>query len=190
MWHEVIVIGGSAGSMAALAELLPMLPASYPIPIVIVQHLHPLQDAYHLERYASLCDLRVKEADEKEPLLPGWVYLAPPNYHLLMEDNRTFSLSVDEKVNYARPSIDVLFESAADVYRSRAVGVILTGANNDGAYGLSIIKQNGGLAIVQDPQTAEKPFMPQAAIKKTQVDHILPIRGIGKLLFDITLNNR
>jgi two-component system, chemotaxis family, protein-glutamate methylesterase/glutaminase len=131
------------------------------------------------------CALRVKEANEKEPIQAGVIYLAPPNYHLLIENDRTFSLSIDERVNYARPSIDMLFETAAQVYGPQTVGIILTGANNDGANGLRLIKERGGLAIVQDPRTAESTFMPQAALEATPVDHLLSIPEMGKLLVRI-----
>jgi two-component system chemotaxis response regulator CheB len=179
--YEIIVIGGSAGAMTVLTELLPTIPANYPIPIVIVVHLHPRQDNSHIARLSSLCALRVKEADEKEPLQPGTIYLAPPNYHLLIEKDHTFSLSVDERVNYSRPAIDVLFESAAQAYGAHVVGVVLTGANNDGAEGLRQIKEHGGLTVVQDPRTAESTYMPQAALEATPVDHMLSVPEIGKL---------
>jgi two-component system, chemotaxis family, protein-glutamate methylesterase/glutaminase len=183
--YQVIVIGGSAGAMAVLVELLPGFPADFPVPIVIAIHLHPRQDNAHIERLASQCALRVKEADEKEPIQAGTIYLAPPNYHLLIENDRTFSLSIDERVNYARPAIDVLFETAAQVYGPQTIGVVLTGANNDGASGLRLIKERGGLAIVQDPRTAESTYMPQAALEATQVDHLLSVPEIGKLLLKI-----
>ncbi|HTP10073.1 MAG TPA: chemotaxis protein CheB [Anaerolineae bacterium] len=180
--YQIIVIGGSAGAMTALTELLPAIPANYPLPIVIVVHLHPRQDNSHIERLGGLCALKVKEADEKEPLQPGTIYLAPPNYHLLIEKDYTFSLSIDERVNYSRPAIDVLFESAVQAYGSHIVGVVLTGANNDGAEGLRKIKERGGLAVVQDPRTAESTYMPQAALEATSVDHTLSVPEIGKLL--------
>jgi two-component system, chemotaxis family, protein-glutamate methylesterase/glutaminase len=179
--YQLIVIGGSAGAMTALLELLPMLPAGFSLPIVIVVHLHPRQDSAHVERLGSQCALPVKEADEKEPIQPGTIYLAPPNYHLLIEQDHTFSLSIDERVNYSRPAIDVLFESAAQAYGSHLVGVVLTGANNDGAEGLRHIKERGGLAIVQDPRTAESTYMPQAALEVTPVDHMLSVPEIGQL---------
>ena len=185
MKYQAIVIGGSAGAMAALTQLLPIFPADYPLPIIVAQHLHPLQDDYFVEHYKGRCALKVKEADEKEPLCVGHIYFAPPNYHLLIEDDRTFSLSIDEKVNYSRPSIDVLFESAVDVYAPGLIGVILTGANDDGARGLRLLKQKGGLAIVQDPKTAESAYMPRAALAATQVDYVLPLEDIGKLLIEI-----
>jgi two-component system chemotaxis response regulator CheB len=180
--YQLIVMGGSAGSTAVLIELLPFFPADYPWPIVVVQHLHPSQNGYFTERFAHQCALTIKEANDKESLKAGYIYFAPPNYHLLIEDNKTFSLSIDEKVNHARPSIDVLFESAVDVYASTLVGVILTGANNDGAHGLRLIKEKGGLTIVQDPNTAESSYMPKAAMEATQVDHVLSAPDIGRLL--------
>lgn len=181
----MIVMGGSAGSMTVLSGLLPIFPADYPLPVVIVQHLHPQQDGYYIEHFQAKCRMNVKEADEKESIRPGTIYFAPPNYHLLIEQERTFSLSIDEKVNYTRPSIDVLFESAADVYGARLIGVILTGANQDGACGLKLIKQRGGLAMVQDPRTAESAYMPQSAIEMSPVDYVLPVREIGELLLKI-----
>ena len=183
--YQIIVIGGSAGAMAALTKLLPVFPTGYPLPIVIAQHLHPWQDDYHLEHFGDQCALPVKEARDKESIEAGTIYFAPPNYHLLINDDKTFSLSIDDKVNYARPSIDVLFESAVDVYAPWLVGVILTGANNDGAEGLRLIKERGGLAIVQDPQTAESAYMPKAALAATKVDYVLPLPEIGKLLLEL-----
>jgi two-component system, chemotaxis family, protein-glutamate methylesterase/glutaminase len=168
-----------------VVELLPGFPADFPVPLVIAVHLHPRQDNAHIERLASHCALRVKEADEKESIQAGSVYLAPPNYHLLIENDRTFSLSIDERVNYARPAIDVLFETAAQVYGPQTIGVVLTGANSDGACGLRRIKERGGLAIVQEPKTAESTFMPQAALEATPVDHVLAVPEIGKLLVKI-----
>ncbi len=122
------------------------------------------------------------EAGEKEELRPGKVYLAPANYHLLVEDDRTLSLSVDERVNFARPSVDVLFETASDAFGSRLVGIILTGANRDGSMGLKKIRQNGGLTLVQAPETAFADGMPRAAIAACAADHILPLDQIGPFL--------
>ncbi|MBI1876790.1 MAG: chemotaxis protein CheB [Chloroflexi bacterium] len=183
--YQIIVIGGSAGSTAALSELLPLFPASYPLPVVVVQHLHPLQDGYFAERFAHQCALSVKEANDKEPIKAGSIYFAPPNYHLLIEEDKIFSLSIDERVNYTRPSIDVLFESAVDAYAPSLIGVILTGANSDGARGLRLIKERGGLTIVQNPQLAENATMPQAAMEATPVDYILSLRDMGRLLLEI-----
>jgi two-component system chemotaxis response regulator CheB len=184
--YRLIVIGGSAGATAALTKLLPVFPATYPLPIVVVQHLHPLQDGSFSERFASQCALTVKEADDKEVIKAGHIYFAPPNYHLLIEEDKSFSLSIDEKVNYTRPSIDVLFASAVDAYGSGLIGIILTGANHDGAQGLRLIKERGGLTIVQDPRTAASAYMPRAALEATAVDHILSLQDIGSLLLEMS----
>lgn len=180
--YEAVVIGASAGGSAALAQLLPRLPAAFPLAVVVVRHLHPLQTGLPFPYQTRDWALPLKEADEKEPIRPGWIYFAPPNYHLLIESDRTFALSIDERVNYVRPSIDVLFESAADVYGVHLVGVILSGANQDGAAGLRRIKERGGLTVVQDPATAEISLMPQAALALTRIDHVLPPAEIGALL--------
>ncbi|MBN1178521.1 MAG: chemotaxis protein CheB [Anaerolineae bacterium] len=180
--YRAVVIGTSAGGTAALAQLLPMLPATFSLPVVIVQHIHPLQASPAIVYYHRQCHLVIEEAALGGVVEPGRVYFAPPNYHLLIEDDRTFSLSVDVKVNYARPSIDVLFESAADAYGRHLIGVILTGANNDGARGLRRIKEHGGLAVVQEPDTAEVSYMPRAAIDAVSVDYVLPPPEIGALL--------
>lgn len=180
--YDAIVIGASAGGFAALSHLLPRLPQSLPQTVVVVQHLHPEGGEYMVEFLDQHSSLPVKEAEDKEQLMPGVVYIAPAQYHLLIERDRTFSLSIDDKVNYSRPSIDVLFESAAQVYGPRLIGLILTGANADGAAGLAQIKARGGLTVVQDPGTAEVSYMPQAAIDASQVDHILDLAGIAKLL--------
>ncbi len=128
------------------------------------------------------CRLKVKEAEEKEALAAGHVYVAPANYHLLVEKDRTLALSTEDKVNYSRPSIDVLFESAAEVFGRELAGVVLTGGNSDGTRGLRRIKSRGGLALVQDPASAEAPTMPQAAIDNCNVDHILSLADLARAL--------
>lgn len=168
--------------MKALTILLPYLPENYPLSVIVVLHLHPRQNRYFLEHYSQFCALNVKEADEKENIQAGYVYFAPPNYHLLVENNKTFSLSTDEKVNYSRPSIDVLFESAAAVYGPRLAAILLTGANNDGAEGLRLIKEKGGLVIVQDPQSADSAYMPEAALRIVKPDFVLGLAEIGRWL--------
>ena len=180
--YRLIAIGVSAGAMEALSIIIPKLPANFSIPVVIIQHISPQSDNYMTRYLDTISAIRVKEVDEKERIRPGVVYTAPPNYHVLLEEDETFSLSVDERINFARPSVDVFFESAADVYRSHLVGVILTGANNDGSKGLKLIKKVGGLTIVQDPNTAEVDGMPRAAIEATKVDHVLPLEEIGPFL--------
>jgi two-component system chemotaxis response regulator CheB len=180
------VIGASAGGTAALQKILPFLPVDFPLPIIIAQHLHPLQDGAAIIHYAGGSALTVKDADEKEAIRVGFVYFAPPNYHLLVEDDFTFSLSIDAKVHFTRPSVDVLFESAADAYGPGLIGIILSGANQDGAAGLLRIKQRGGLTVVQNPQDAEVSYMPNAAIEVVRPDHVLPADEICKLLIDLT----
>ena len=184
--YTAVVIGCSAGGSAALAQILPALPAGYALPLIIVQHLHPYQAGPALVYSCQGCNLVIKEAEDKEPIRPGAAYFAPANYHLLVEDQCVFSLSVDEKVNYTRPSFDVLFESASDVYGAGLIGVILSGANNDGAAGLCAVKARGGLAIVQDPGSAEASFMPQAALAVAAVDHVLSPVEIGKFLSGVS----
>jgi len=179
---EAIVIGASAGGMKALNAILSVLPANFPLPIIIVQHLHPHSDNHLAKILDSKCRLTVKQADEKEKIENGIVYTAPPNYHLLIEEDKTFSLSIDMQVNFSRPAIDVLFETAIYAYRNRLIGIILTGANNDGSVGIKKIKQVGGYVIVQDPKTAETATMPEAAIAITPVDKILPVEQIGDYL--------
>lgn len=183
-----MVIGVSAGGMHALSIIVPFLPANFPIPVVVIQHISPLSDNYTTHYLNTISKIRVKEVDEKEKLLPGVVYTAPPNYHVLIEDNETFSLSVEERVNFARPSIDILFESAADVFGSALIGIILTGANNDGSRGLRKIKEEGGLVLVQDPESAEVDGMPRAALEATKTDHVLKLEEIGPFLVKTVSN--
>lgn len=177
-----VVIGVSAGGMAALDIILPLLPKAFLLPLIIVSHRHPDSDDY-LERHLDKkCALPVKRAHQGEQITPGTVYIAPPNYHLQIEDDFTFSLSLEAPVNFARPSIDVLFHSAAETYGPRLVGIILTGANDDGSRGLKKIKEMGGLTIVQDPESAEIPQMPRAAIAAANPHHILSLREIPAFL--------
>lgn len=187
--YEAVVIGVSAGGLVALKSLLSMLPKNLCLPIIIVQHLYYniKDDLPDLLKEGSL--IKVKQADEKEKINSGCIYIAPSNYHLLIEEDRTFSLSIDAMVNFARPSIDVLFESASDVYGACLIGIILTGANNDGSMGLKKIKDRGGLAVVQDPDTAEYSTMPLAAISATNVDYILPLEDIARLIIRLSCDN-
>ena len=180
--YQAVVCGVSAGGLDALKTLLSIVTSDFEPALVIVQHLHPQQDDFLVAHLGKVCRLPVIEAREKEAVKGGVVYLAPANYHLLIETDKTFSLCADEKVNFSRPSIDVLFETAAEAYGADLIGMILTGASSDGSVGLRRIKEKGGLAIVQDPRTAEYPAMPMAALEETQVDHILSIDRIGRLL--------
>ena len=184
MSFELVVIGASYGGLSALALLLPELSEDFSLPIVIVQHRKKDGDDGLCEYLGKRSRLPLIEPNDKEKIEPGHVYLAPRDYHLLLEKS-IFALSTESPVAYARPSIDVLFESAADIYHERVVGVILTGANRDGAQGLARIKSLGGLAVVQDPKSAESPVMPEAAINATAVDKILPLPGIAPFLNEL-----
>lgn len=176
---EAVVIGCSAGGLDALRILLEALPTGFPATVIIVAHTAPCSDNLLPTLLAKICRLPVSEAREREPVLPGHVYVAPPNYHLLIEQDRTFALSVDERVCFVRPSIDVLFQSAADAYGERLVGVILTGANSDGAQGLKAVKAVGGFTLVQDPASAYADTMPKAAIATGAADKVLPLDDLA-----------
>ncbi|MEO7034115.1 MAG: chemotaxis protein CheB [Polyangiaceae bacterium] len=183
---EALVVGASAGATRALTELLPSVPEWARIPIVIVVHLPPNRPSLLPELFGPRCAARVGEPDDKQPISAGTIWFAPSNYHLLMEGDRTFSLSVDEPVNFSRPSIDVLFESAADVFGSKLCAIVLTGANDDGALGATAIRRRGGLVIVQDPDTAEAEQMPSAAISRANPQIITSLAGIAQLIKQAT----
>jgi len=185
MNYEAIVIGTSSGGMNALKFLFSSLPVDFSIPIIIVQHISPRSDNQWIKLLNINSKLYLKEADEKEKIEHGKVYIAPPNYHLMIERNKTFSLTIDERVNYSRPSIDVLFESAAEAYKNKLIGVILTGSNNDGTNGIKRIQECGGLTIAQDPETAESSYMPASAIAINQPDYILSLEEITALLIKL-----
>lgn len=192
-YFQLVVIGASLGGLNALTVLLENLPKNFPVPIAVAQHRHP--DAEEdlsalLQHYSNLI---VKDAEDKEEILPGKVYLAPADYHLLVEGRNSsmasphFALSTDAAVTYMRPSIDVLFESAADAYTQKVIGVVLSGANHDGTKGLARIKARGGKAIVQEPKTAECSIMPASASASVIVDKILPLTDIASFLAQICL---
>ncbi len=185
MNYKAIVIGASAGGMESISAILKKLPIDFTVPIIIVQHLSPKSKGYMVSYLNKSSELQVKEADEKEKLISGFVYIAPANYHLLIEDDETFSLTVGEKINYSRPSIDLLFETASDVYQDNLIGIILTGANNDGSLGLKKIKERGGLTIVEDPDTAMVNIMPKAAMGATEIDYILGVDNIAKIIMKL-----
>ena len=180
---ELIVIGCSLGGMHALETILCALPRDFETPIAVAQHRHKKSNDRLADFFRRSCKIRVTDADDKQWIQPSTVYFAPADYHLLIEKGE-FSLSVDEAVHYSRPSIDVLFESAADAYGAALIGVILTGANDDGAAGARRIKNRGGFMIAQDPKTAEAPAMPAAAIATGAVDQILPLENIGPFLVE------
>jgi two-component system chemotaxis response regulator CheB len=182
---ELIVIGASWGGLDALERILSVLPGDFPTPVAIAQHRSPDGGSAGLAHLlARHCRLPVIDVDDKLPVERGRVYLAPPDYHLLVEPDG-FALSVDEAVLYSRPSIDVLFESAADVYRDRLIAVVLTGANEDGAHGIGTVKRLGGHAIVQNPVEAERPEMPRAALRAIEPHKVLSVDAIGPALIDL-----
>jgi two-component system, chemotaxis family, protein-glutamate methylesterase/glutaminase len=191
--YELIVIGCSMGGMHALQVIFEVLPKDFPVPIVVAQHRYKTSSDALPNYFRRNSSLGVVDATDKQWIKPGQVYLAPADYHLLVDrngENGELSLSVDAAVAYSRPSIDVLFESAADAYRQSLIGVILTGANADGTRGAERIKQRGGFVVAQDPKTAEAPAMPEAAIAAGRVDRILPLERIGPFLVELCRNSR
>ena len=185
MRYEAIVIGVSSGGMNAMKVMFSLLPKDFNTPIIIVQHISAHSDNLWIKLLNDQNNLSIKEADEKENIEYGKVYIAPPNYHLMIEKDKTFSLTIDERVNFARPSIDVLFESAAEAYKDKLIGVVLTGSNNDGTNGIKRIQECGGLTIIQDPETAESSYMPASAIAVIKPDYILSLEDIIQLLIKL-----
>jgi two-component system chemotaxis response regulator CheB len=176
---RAVVIGASAGGVQALLQILPSLPASYRLPVLIVVHVPPDRDNALVSLFQARCQIEVREAEDKEPILPGVVYFAPSDYHLLVEKDGTLSLSSDELVNHSRPSIDVLLESAADAFGPELVGVILTGANDDGARGLQAVVEAGGVAIVEDPAEAYASAMPAASLRASPSAKAMKVAAIA-----------
>jgi two-component system, chemotaxis family, protein-glutamate methylesterase/glutaminase len=182
---ELICIGASWGGLQAVSRVLSDIPADLEQPIVIAQHRHPNSvDSALPDLLALQIPRRVTDIDDKARIEPRTVYVAPPDYHVLVEPG-SFALSLEDRVQFARPSIDVLFESAAEAYRERLIGVILTGANADGAAGLRQVKERGGVAVVQDPAQALRRTMPDAAMAATVADAVLPVEEIGKFLYGL-----
>ncbi|MGA9659499.1 MAG: chemotaxis protein CheB [Asticcacaulis sp.] len=179
---QAVVIGVSAGGIKALSDILPALPADFPLPILVVLHLPADKDSLITSLFADKCALSVVEAEDKLPIEPGTIYFAPPDYHLLVEKGRYLSLSSEEPVLYSRPSIDVLFESAADVYGEGLIGIVLTGANQDGAKGLQAVTQAGGQAWVECPAHAYSAVMPEAAIALNPTATILSLDEMARRL--------
>lgn len=184
MSWKIVVMGTSLGGLSALKTILSYLPADFLAPIVIVQHRHKESDGTMEALLQEHTCLPIQEVQDKDEIVPGKIYLAPADYHLLIEPGY-FSLSTDEPVSYARPSIDVLFESAADIYTEQVIGVILTGANHDGTQGLKKVKARGGTTIVQQPTTAESPIMPESAISAVSIDWISSLSEIAALLISL-----
>jgi two-component system, chemotaxis family, protein-glutamate methylesterase/glutaminase len=178
----LIVIGGSAGSLDVLLQVLPSVDPQLRIPIIIVLHRKSANDNLLADLLSSRTNLHVKEADEKEVISPGYIYIAPADYHLLLESDRSFSLDYSEKINYSRPSIDVVFQSAADVYGPSLVCILLSGANADGTEGFKYVKEKGGYTAVQDPDSAEVDYMPRSALLNNCTDSVLPVDAIAAFI--------
>lgn len=175
---EVVVVGASAGGVSALQDLLSALPADLPIPVLVVLHLPRDRPSRIADLLDVRCPLPVREADDKQPMLPGTVTFAPPDYHLLVEDRSTLALSIDAPVLFSRPAIDPLFESAADTFGDRVLAILLTGASSDGSAGVAAVRQAGGEAWIQCPEDAYSPTMPAAALAHAGADAVLPLTSI------------
>lgn len=185
---KVIIIGGSAGSLQVLMDLLPSIPMIDSFAIVIVLHRRASDDLTLEELIKVKANIPVKIIEDKIALKPGYLYVAPANYHLLFEKNSTLSLDTSEKVNYSRPSIDVSFESVSEIYGNTVIGILLSGSNSDGTEGLKAIQKAGGLVIIQDPISAEMPFMPKNAIENLTPDYVLNTQEI--LDFILSINDK
>jgi two-component system chemotaxis response regulator CheB len=185
MSYSAVAIGTSWGGLAALTKLLGALPSDFGIPIVVVQHRSKDSEQLLVQLLQDATDLTVSEIEDKDPLNPGTVHVAPANYHVLIDDGY-LSLTIEEPVRFSRPSIDVMFNSLADTYQSAAIGVVLTGANEDGARGLAQIVQRGGRALVQDPKTAEIPIMPAAAIRAVPTAEVLSLDALAPRLIELS----
>jgi two-component system chemotaxis response regulator CheB len=182
---DAIVVGASAGGVEALLKIFRTLPQGFRLPILAVLHLPDERRSHLAEVFSANLAIPVKEADDKETIVPGTLYFAAPGYHLSVETDFSLSLSQEERVFHSRPSIDILFESAADAYDARLAGILLTGANNDGAHGMARIKDYGGLTVVQDPAQALARTMPDAALALHTPDFLLPLPDIGLLLVEL-----
>jgi two-component system, chemotaxis family, protein-glutamate methylesterase/glutaminase len=179
---DAVVIGASAGGVEALSVLLPALSPGLRAPVFVVVHLPRDKGSVLPEIFARKCSVPVREAEDKETVASGTVYFAPNNYHLLVDQGPQLSLSADGPVHHSRPSVDVLFESAADLYKDRLLGIILTGANEDGAAGLAAVHDAGGVTVVQNPESARAPHMARSALKLRPVDWVLSLDDIARLL--------
>ena len=185
--YKAVVIGTSYGGLEALKILLPKFDLGFPMPIIIVLHIGDHSNETFINYMNTLCQLHVKEAESNEKIKEGFIYFAPPNYHLLIETNQTFSLTTDEKHNYSRPSIDILFESAAWAYNKNLIGIVLTGSNSDGAAGLKFIIDFGGMTIIQNPCSALAPIMPRTAQKIARPKFRLKLEEIADKLIELSL---
>jgi two-component system, chemotaxis family, protein-glutamate methylesterase/glutaminase len=179
---KLLLIGGSAGSLEVLIDILPLLPHTLDFPIVIILHRKSGQDLLLEDLMASKTKLKVQEVEDKTPLQPGCIYVAPADYHLLFEKDHRLALDISEKINYSRPSIDVSFESAAKAYGPKLTAILLSGANSDGTNGLYFVKKAGGTIAVQNPESALMPFMPRNAAEHNEVDHSADAKGLLALI--------
>lgn len=187
---QAAVIGASAGALEALSAVLEPLPGDYALPIMVVVHMPPDKRSVLAELLQAKCRVTVREAEDKEQIEGGVVYIAPPDYHLMVEQDKILSLSSEEPVLFSRPSIDVLFETAAEAYAEGLAGIILTGANNDGAHGLKTIGEAGGITVVQNPAEAYASAMPQAAILACPQARVLSLAEISQFLCDAGRHER
>ncbi len=185
--YEAIVIGVSAGGLAALTVILPKLSNRLNLPVLIVQHLSPGSDDFLATHFDKICSLGVKEAEDKEPIENNTIYFAPADYHLMVEQDKTVALSTAERVQYSRPAIDVLFETAAEAYLDKLICIILTGANCDGTRGIVRVRQLKGVVIAQSPESAEVDTMPLSAINQAGVDKVLDLKEIAPYINQLTV---
>lgn len=186
---EALVIGGSAGSLDVLLKVLPNINPKINFPIIIVVHRKQGTDSLLSDLLSHRTQLKVKEADEKEKILNGCIYIAPSDYHLLIEKDYTFSLDYSEKINYSRPSIDATFQTAADTYGDQLVCLLLSGSNADGVNGLIYAQKNGGITLVQHPDSAQVTYMPEQAISRTNVSAVLQIEEMADYINSLATNN-
>ncbi|HKY92920.1 MAG TPA: chemotaxis protein CheB [Nevskiaceae bacterium] len=179
---EAVAIGTSAGGVDALGTVLPALPVTLKVPVFLVIHLPRDRPSLLVSIFEPKCKVPIREAEDKDPVERGTIYVAPPDYHLMLDKGPQLVLSTDEPVNYSRPSIDVLFESAAELYGRSLLAVLLTGANEDGAQGMRAVREAGGTTVVQSPEEAFAPLMPGAALERGVVDHVMRLNDIARLL--------
>jgi two-component system chemotaxis response regulator CheB len=187
--YQAVIIGCSKGGIKALCEILSGIPRDFPLPIIIVSHLCPDTSSKLSSILSQSSHISVQDAEEKVRPKAHHAYIAPPNYHLLIDDDGTFALNVDPKVSFSRPSIDVSFETAAEFYQENLISVILTGANSDGTHGTKMVKKNGGLVIVQSPETAEARTMPESVIAAGYADYIVLLENISTKLLALINGN-
>src|SRR6188768_2681028 len=186
LFSEALVVGGSAGAVDALGQLLPVVPEAARIPVLVIVHLLSNRPSLLPEVFAPRCRARVLEPEDKQAMSAGTIWFAPANYHLLLEADKRFAFSTDLPVNFSRPSLDVSFESAADAFGERLCCLVLTGANDDGAYGASVVRQKGGVVLVQDPHSAEAKQMPTAAISRANPQIIATLPELAELVALLT----